>query len=30
MSYKYSWTVTSNYHYDATLTTALIKDYLAD
>ena len=30
MSYKYSWTVTSNYHYDQTLTTDLIKDYLAD
>ncbi|MDD6338388.1 MAG: hypothetical protein PUC15_08420 [Lentisphaeria bacterium] len=30
MSYKYSWTVTSKYHYDQTLTTALIKDHLAD
>ena len=28
MSYKYSWTVTSNYHYDQTLTTDLIKGYL--
>ena len=30
MSYKYSWTVTSNYHYDATLTTDLIKKDLED
>ncbi|MBQ7531769.1 MAG: hypothetical protein IJT12_08695, partial [Paludibacteraceae bacterium] len=30
MSYKYSWTVTSNYHYDATLTTDLLKNHLDD
>ncbi|MBP5640815.1 MAG: hypothetical protein J6X55_15140, partial [Victivallales bacterium] len=30
MSYKYSWTVTSNYYYDATLTTALLKNDLDD
>ena len=30
MSYKYSWTVTSNYYYDATLTTGLIKNRLDD
>ena len=30
MSYKYSWTVTSKYYYDATLTTALLKNSLDD
>ena len=30
MSYKYSWTVTSNYHYDATLTQGLLKNELDD
>ena len=25
MSHKYQWTVTSNYHYDATLTQGLLK-----
>lgn len=30
MSYKYSWTVTSNYHYDATLTQSLVNNWIAD
>ena len=30
MSYKYSWTVTSKYYYDQTLTTDLLKKRLAD
>ena len=30
MSYKYSWTVTSNYHYDATLTQSLVTDWIND
>jgi len=30
MSYKYSWTVTSNHHYDATLTQSLVNDWIAD
>ena len=30
MSHKYSWTVTSNYHYDATLTQSLVNNWIAD
>ena len=30
MSHKYSWTVTSNYHYDATLTQSLVNDWISD
>ena len=30
MSYKYSWSETDNYYYDATLTQSLLNEYISD
>lgn len=29
-TYNYTWTITSDYHYDATLTQELVNNWIAD